>query len=286
MSQQDREILDGCTSSACYWEKHRDIIRRMFLPVSEALIEDAEIAPGHAVLDVATGSGEPALRIADRVGSNGAVVGIDPAAGMIEASRRAAERLSLHHARFEVAAADRLPFPDERFDAVVSRFGIMFFPSPVGAAHEMLRVLKRGQKIAFAVWHFRDHNPFHDVLARIVDAVVPPAELPPDAPEPFRFAAPGKLHAIVAAAGAAHPVERLVRFSIDVPLSPEEFWGFRLEMAEKLRERLATLPPDRLEDVKRRSIAAFQPYSRANGLSFPAEVLLVSARKHRPGSSG
>jgi SAM-dependent methyltransferase len=260
-------------------DKNRDILRQMFASVSEALIDDAEIAPGQSVLDVATGPGEPALRIAEVVGSNGEVVGIDPAAALIEAARSAAERLSLNNARFETAGADSLPFPDDRFDAVVSRFGIMFFPSPLAGAREMLRVLRPGKKLAFAVWHSRESNPFHDVLARIVDPVLPPAVLPPDAPDAFRFAAPGKLHAIVAEAGAASPVERLFRFSIDVPLSPEDFWNLRLEMADKLRERLATLPPGSSEDLKRRSIAAFREYSSANGLSFPAEVRLVSARK-------
>jgi len=279
MSEQDRKIFDRWTSAAHHWEKHREIIRQMFAPVSEALIEDAEIAPGDSVLDVATGPGEPALRIAELVGSSGEVVGIDSVAGMIDASRRAAEQLSLHNARFDVAGADTLPFPDDRFDAVVSRFGIMFFPSPVAGAREMLRVLKPGKKMAFAVWHFGDNNPFHYILAKIVDPVVPPAELPPDAPDAFRFAAPGRLRAVVAEAGVASPVERLFRFSIDVPLSPEDFWNLRLEISEKLRERLATLQPDRLDDLKRQSIAAFQHYSSANGLSFPAEVRLVSARK-------
>ena len=143
----------------------------------------------------------------------------------------------------------------------------------------MLRVLKPGKKIAFAVWHFRDNNPFHSVLSRIVDPLLPPPELPPDAPDPFRFAATGKLQAVVAAAGAANPTERLFRFRIDVPLSPEDFWNLRMEMSEPLRKRLATLRPDSLEVVKGRSIAAFQGYSSAKGLSFPAEVRLVSARK-------
>ncbi|HKW13281.1 MAG TPA: class I SAM-dependent methyltransferase [Candidatus Krumholzibacteria bacterium] len=260
-------------------EKHRAIIQQMFAPVSEALVDEAELAPGQSVLDVGTGWGEPALRIAEIVGSSGEVIGIDPAEAMIEASRREAERRSLRNARFETAGVDRLPFPDDRFDAVVCRFGIMFFPSPVAGTREMLRVLRPGMKLAFAVWHSRDSNPFHNALTRIVDPVLPPTELPPDAPEPFRFAAPGKLQAAVAEAGAANPLERLFRFSIDVPLSPEDFWTLRMEMADKLRERLATLQPESFEDVKRRSIAAFQAYSSAKGLSFPAEVRLVSARK-------
>ena len=76
MSETD-EILNRWTNSAAYWEKHRETIRRMFAPVSEALIEDAEVAAGNTVLDVATGFGEPALRVAEVVGS-GEVVGVDP----------------------------------------------------------------------------------------------------------------------------------------------------------------------------------------------------------------
>src|SRR5215467_2853579 len=105
MSETD-EVLNRWTNSAPYWEKHRETIRRMFAPVSDALIEDAEVAAGNTVLDVATGFGEPALRVAEVVGVSGEVVGVDPIAGMIDAATRAANRLSLKNARFEVAGAD------------------------------------------------------------------------------------------------------------------------------------------------------------------------------------
>src|SRR4051812_37166564 len=130
MSQQD-EIVSRWSNSAPFWEKHRDVIRGMFGPVSEALIEDAGIVSGCSVLDVATGSGEPALRIAEVIDPEGEVVGVDPAVGQIESARRYASQRSLTHVRFEVAGADSLPFPDNHFDAVVSRFGVMFFPTPV-----------------------------------------------------------------------------------------------------------------------------------------------------------
>src|ERR1051326_5395326 len=108
MSPQD-EVFSRWSNAAPFWEKHRDLLREMFGPVSEALIEDAGIASGSSVLDVATGSGEPALRIAEVVGPAGEVVGADPAAGQIEAARRAASQRSLTNVRFEVAGADSLP---------------------------------------------------------------------------------------------------------------------------------------------------------------------------------
>src|SRR5262245_28640389 len=172
MSQED-EVIRMWSSAAPYWEKHRDIIRELFAPVSEALIEDAGVVSGSSVLDVATGSGEPALRIAEVVGPAGEVVGADPAVGQIEAARRVASERSLKHVRFEVAGADSLPFRDDHFDAVISRFGVMFFPSPVHGVREMLRVLKPGRTMSFAVWHHLDNNPFHSCLARIVDRFAP-----------------------------------------------------------------------------------------------------------------
>jgi ubiquinone/menaquinone biosynthesis C-methylase UbiE len=141
--QPDQKAISVWRDSAPFWEKHREIIRQMFAPVTQALVEDGLISSRHAVLDIATGPGEPALTIAALVGPEGKVFGIDPASEMVEAARRAANHLEFRNAQFDVASADRMPFPADTFDAVVSRFGVMFFPSPVDAVREMLRVLKQ-----------------------------------------------------------------------------------------------------------------------------------------------
>jgi SAM-dependent methyltransferase len=278
MSQQ-AEVTRGATSSAPFWEKYREVVRELFAPVSEALIEDAGVVSGSSVLDVATGHGQPALRIAEVVGPAGEVVGADPATGMIEEARRVASQFSLKNVRFEVAGADSLPFSDDHFDAVVSRFGVMFFPSPVNGIREMLRVLKPGKTMSFAVWHYLDNNPFHYILARIVNRFSPEPELPPDAPGPFRFATPGKLRSIVAEAGARDVSERLFRFSINAPMNVEDFWNFRCDWAENLRRRLAVLPTEAFIEVKKQVLDEFRSYVKGAGVSFPGEALIVSGRK-------
>jgi ubiquinone/menaquinone biosynthesis C-methylase UbiE len=279
MSQLANETLSLWSGNTPYWEKHRELIQHMFAPVTKALLDDAEVKPGDAVLDVATGAGDPALSVADEVGPSGKVVGIDPVPGMIEGARRAAVNLGLKNTQFEIASADALPFPAESFDAEVSRFGVMFFPSPVDAVREMLRVLKPGKKLAFAVWHFLDNNPFHHSLARIVDRYIEPTPLPPDAPNAFRFGSPGKLKSVLVEAGAAEPAERLLRFSIDAPLSVEDFWTMRMEWSEKLREKIAQLPAEQSRAVKEQVIRVFNEYHTARGMSFPAEVLIVTGTK-------
>src|SRR5437867_768153 len=187
---QDNTVINQWSQTAPYWEKHRETIRTMFAPITEALVEDAQIANRHNVLDVATGPGEPALSIAGLVGPEGGVIGIDPVPDMVAAARRAASRSGFNNAQFEVAFADHLPFPADTFDAVVSRFGVMFFPSPIDGIREMLRVLKPGRRLAMAVWHFAEKNPFHYVLSRVVERYVDSSPPPPDSPDAFRFASP------------------------------------------------------------------------------------------------
>jgi len=281
--QCDQDVLNRWSASAPFWEKHREIIRQMFAPITHALVEDGQIGSQHAVLDIATGPGEPALSVAALVGPEGKIFGIDPIPEMVAAARRAADRLGLKNAQFDVAFADHLPFPADTFDAVVSRFGVMFFPSPIDAMREILRVLKPGRKLALAVWRFAERNPFHCSLSRVIDRFVDSPPPAPDALDAFRFATPGKLREILNEAGAIAPSERLLQFTIQAPISVEDFWALRLEMSDKLREKIATLSKEQMVEVQRQALESLREYSTDRGMSFPAEVLIVSGTKGRPG---
>lgn len=273
---EDKDVARQWNEAARYWEKHRAVIERMFAPVAAALVRDAGIAQGQTVLDVATGPGEPALRIAGIVGAGGRVTGVDVVPAMIEAASREAARRQLGNASFRVASADELPFDEATFDAVVSRFGVMFFPSPLAGIREMLRVLKPGGKLALAVWHHARSNPFHCVLSEIVARYV---ESPPpdaDAPDAFRFAPPGKLLQVAREAGLAEASERHLEFSIEAPISLEEFWVLRTEISDKLRTKLAQLPPTQVAEIKSAFLAAARAYSNGREVRMPAEVLVVS----------
>jgi SAM-dependent methyltransferase len=217
--------------------------------------------------------------VAGLVGPKGEVFGIDPIPEMVAAARRAADRLELRNVQFDVASADKMPFPADTLDAVISRFGVMFFPSPVDGVREMLRVLKPGRKLALAVWHFAENNPFHYSLSRVIDRYVESPPLAPDALDAFRFAAPGKLRAILSEAGAISVSERLLQFRIQAAISLEDFWTLRIEMSEKLREKIARLSNDQMTEVKRHTLESLREYVTDSGMSFPGEVLIVSGAK-------
>jgi len=282
MASEQQEVINRWTGSAPYWEKHREIIGQMFAPITQALVEDAQIGVGQVVLDVATGPGEPALSLADVVGPEGKIFGIDPIPEMVAGARRAAARLGLRNTQFDVAGADQLPFPDDTFDSVISRFGVMFFPSPVDGIREMLRVLKPAKRVALAVWHSVESNSFFYSMSRVIDEFFESPPLAPDAPDAFRFASRGKLRGVAREAGIAAPTERLVQCKIQAAISAEDFWTLRIEMSEKLREKIGILSGERLAEVKRRAIESFAEYSTDDGMSFPAEVMIVSGTKILP----
>ena len=74
--------------------------------------------------------------------------------------------------------------------------------------------------------------------------------------------------------------ERLFRFSINAPLTVEEFWNFRCDWAEKLRQRIAALPTEDFIQLKKQVLDEFRSYETGAGVSFPGEVLIVSGRKY------
>ncbi len=136
---------------------------------NQMLISLAGIRPGDAVLDLASGTGEPAISIALHVGGEGRVMATDMTPAMLETARQRARRLDLGHITFDVCRMEALPFEDRTFDAVTCRFGIMHVSDPLAALTEARRVLKPGKKAAFMV-----HGPPQsNTLWTIVHEVAP-----------------------------------------------------------------------------------------------------------------
>src|ERR1043165_7949773 len=211
---QTEKTLVAWQASAQYWDKYRDVIRRLFAPLTAALIEEAQISAGKNVLDIGGGSGEPSLTISEIVGPTGSVTFTDPVAGMVETTQAEASRQGLTNIQFRQCSADRLPFADGSFDAAVGRLSVMFFPDPGGALREALRVVRHDGLVSFVVWSAEEANPFFTSVNDAIDKFVESPPEDPDAPDAFRFAEPGKLAGILEKAGGSDVAERRLNFNI------------------------------------------------------------------------
>ena len=277
---QADKVLREWRESASYWHKHFDTIRTMFQPVTQALIDDAGIVEGQSVLDVAGGSGEPSLSIAERVGPSGSVMYTDLVADMVGGTENEAQRRGLTNLKFRQCSADLLPFEDDSFDAVVCRLGVMFFPDPLAALREMLRVTKRQGTIALVVWGRNELNPFSYVVTEVLERHSgPAAPADPNAPGAFRFGEPGAVAGILRQAGATKIKERLLEFQIAAPISPKGFWDLRSEISGTLREKLATMPAAQQNLIAQEVQAAVRQFFPNDQMSFPAQMIIVTGEK-------
>jgi ubiquinone/menaquinone biosynthesis C-methylase UbiE len=135
----------------------------LFAPWPAPVAQAAAIAPGQDVLDVACGTGVLAREAALRVRPGGTVTGLDRNDGMLAVARRKAPEIEWRQGQ-----AEALPFADDRFDAVVSQFGLMFFEDRVLALAEMWRVLKPGGRLAVAVWDALERTPGYAAMTALL----------------------------------------------------------------------------------------------------------------------
>jgi ubiquinone/menaquinone biosynthesis C-methylase UbiE len=154
-----KEVEHRCwTEAAPAWRKYDARLRSAFAPVTERMLQATGVGADARVLDIACGTGEPALAAAEQVGPAGFVVATDFVAEMLAFAREKATQRGLDNVVFRRVDADELEVPAGSFDAVLVRWGIMFMSDPVGCLKRARAALRSGGRIAVACWAGRDRN--------------------------------------------------------------------------------------------------------------------------------
>lgn len=227
------------------WAKWSDRIERGAAPVTARLLELAGVRPGQAVLDIATGYGEPALSAARLVGASGRVVGVDGSPGMLETARRRAA--GLHNVEFVVGDVESTGQPAGAFDVALSRFGLMFAVDHVVAFRGVADALVPGGVLAAATWGPPATHQVNRGPAALGELLELPAPAP-GSPGMYSMSDPAPLADELAAAGFVDVsvTEQIAPFVFD---SVEEYVGFYQ----------ANLPPPILDLVRGRFGAVDAP---------------------------
>ena len=230
------------------------------------------------VLDLACGTGEPAISLASQVGPQGRVIGIDINPELLEVARGRAQQRTLSNIEFREADAHSLPFASQNFDLVTSRFGVMFFDDIARALDEAHRVLRPHGRIALLAWGPFEQPYFLSTVA-IVRRHLPASTLEPGTLNMFRFSQPGSLTADLKHADFTRIKESTVTVPWSWPGPPEEVWEYFREITVPFRPLLSCIPPDKTEQVNAEVVAAVSRHYDGKQVNFTADVVLASAEK-------
>jgi SAM-dependent methyltransferase len=258
------------------WDTHIDEVDDHGLPATAALLDRVAVRPGERVLELAAGPGSLGPTWSRLVGPSGSVLLSDIAPGMVDVARR--RTAGLGNTAVAVLDASAIDRPDESFDVVVSRMGLMFTPDPSAAFAEIHRVLASGGRLGVLTWAAIEHNPWLTCvgMAAMMNGLASGG--PPQGPGSiFSLGDPTELAALAKGAGFVDvTVEEVpVLFRADDIRTHVDRVS---SLAGALAAAFAAASPDQLDAVVRTASDLAAPYRTEHGLELPGRALLAFGR--------
>lgn len=256
--------------ASTYGELSGAITRR----IAEPLLDAALVRHGERVLDVATGPGYVAELAAARGAS---VVGLDIAEGMLAEARRRLPALE-----FVVGDAERLPFGEGEFDAVVGSFVVNHLPDPERALAEAVRVVRPGGGVACSVINAQEGIPVMGLVTRAIEAAgideeATPAPLPPG-PDPFRFADPAEFRRLLEGAGLDEVRVELVELGHRIA-GAEQLWQGFLGGSVRGASWVRAQPAEARAAIRAALDDVVRPHRTGDELELRVEARIASGRR-------
>jgi SAM-dependent methyltransferase len=261
-----------------YWARQQDRMDRMLAPLMRPLLDFAAPVAGSAVVDVGCGCGATTIELAQAVGPQGRVVGLDVSEPMLAVARR---RLSgFSNASCVLGDAAEVELGGLHSELLVSRFGVMFFGDPVAAFTNLRTGLAPGGRVRFVCWRPIHENPWQQIPLHAAYGHVPRLPKPQlEEPGPFSFGDPSRVTRILTAAGFDAPSFTALDVSLDLA------HGGGLEQAAIHATELGAAKralADQPEEIRAAAIGsirrALEPYASPGGVKLPAAVWLVATR--------
>jgi SAM-dependent methyltransferase len=269
MESRAVRILPHNRQPAAVWSAGGAAYENISAQLADAIehcVDRLDPRAGERILDVGTGTGFAARRVAAR---GAEVVGIDIAESLIQAGRPLLAGLGVE---LEVADAEALPFPDESFDGVLSTFGVMFCSQPARAAAEMVRVCRPGGRIALATW-----LPVGTV-AEMLKLINPDLPRGADAtpPSPFEW---GKTERLIALFGHHCDLDFEQTTAHVRAASGEQMWNVFQSGFGPLVSAFERAPAERRATLEQDFIAFYERFRTALGILVPREYLITLGRR-------
>src|SRR6185295_14744570 len=241
-------------------------------------MQRAAVQPGDQVMDVGCGCGQAALELAERVGPQGTVLGVDISAPMLARARERQSERGLENLSFVQADAQTYRFEPARFDLLFSRFGVMFFENPAAAFANLHKAVSSGGRVCFVCWQALDKNEWACVpLAAATRHVPLTTPALPDAPGPFAFANPDRVSNLLKTAGftQVNLEPHNAQLTMGEATTIDEAVDFTLEIGP-ISRLLAEVSPDIRSRVSEDLRIALAPYATKNGVRLGGAAWIVT----------
>lgn len=280
MANAEQAELWSTSPSAGKWLTYEDEMDALLAPVLTLVLDRAGLRAGLRVLDIGCGTGASCVAAAQRVGPAGHVLAVDFSQQFLDRARQRASDAGLSNVAFQYADAQTFPFVDGAQDALISRFGVMFFDDPVAAFANMARALKPGGQLTFAAWGPLDDNPWFKLPH--IEATKQLGSLPKfdrNAPGPLAFHDRDRVIGILSQAGLTDIQAEAVPLFLKVAGTLQDCAALctRIGPAARLITHFEATSED--IDIIRKAVAkVFQPFERADGVHIPAVINLFQAR--------
>lgn len=256
------------------WVEAQDLLDHLLQPFADLLVDAVAALPARCVLDVGCGTGGTTLAVARRIGDSGQVVGVDISEPMIAAAGARARREGVS-AAFIHADAQAHRFEPGRFDAIMSRFGVMFFDDPVQAFANLRRAAAPAAALRCIAWRGPEENPFMMTAERAAAPLIPIPSRPPGTPGQFAFADRTRVQHILDESGWSGVDITPIDVSCTLPEPELLRYVTRFGPLSRAFPDVDEVTRRRVIDVVRR---AFDPYVHGAVVRFDAACWLVSAR--------
>ncbi len=238
-------------------------IAKRFAPVQDELVERLQPAPGVRWLDLATGTGEVAIRAA-RAGAAVSAVDITPL--LLESAK---ERAASHglDIRFDYGTVELLPYEEERFEVVSSNFGLIFAADHAAVAEEVARVTEPGGRLGFTAW--KANPKLGELYRRFTDE-------PIEGREAYEWGDPDHVRDMLGEDFELEVEDRIFHVEAD---SGEGVWELFSSTAPPVRVLADRLSGERREEFHRAFVELYESYRDGDGIRAPRPYLLVLGRR-------
>jgi SAM-dependent methyltransferase len=268
------------SAAAPGWQARRDDVSKPAVSMTERLLAMAGISTGQRVLDLACGNGDPSFTIAQRVGPEGYVVGLDITEPMVLGAQAWAKQHGLTNVEYRIIPNElELGVPDASFDAVICRHGLMYMPEPVAALQTLHTALKPAGRVAVSTWGPAERCPFFGIAIQIVMRHVELQPPDPEAPGPFALQTREILTGLLEAAGFTNVEVGVFGTSVNEAASPAAYWDLICETGGPLIPLLATLSEEMRQALRNDAIKTYGELFPEGPVKLGGEYLVAAGTK-------